>query len=57
MRNPQGGALRTDGIFLPVWAVDAVESDAFRVMIVQDFGSLLPNSRWSLPKTLRDYNR
>ena len=27
--KPQGGAWRNDGICLPVWAVDAVEADAF----------------------------
>jgi len=37
MRKPQGGALRNDGIFLPVWTVDYAEVDTFGMLVVQDF--------------------
>jgi len=32
MIQPQGGALRNDDICLPVWTVDAVEVDTFRLV-------------------------
>ncbi len=30
--KPQGGALRNDGIFLPVWVVDVVEAKTSRLV-------------------------